>query len=92
MEVTQEDVLQTASLLNIDLHENEIELLTQSFTRLIEYFAVLDKASQNIEEEHYSDSIPRTRSDEAESCDNPEGLIARSEEHEDNFVLIPNVL
>lgn len=92
MEVTKKNVQETADLLNIHIRDDEIDALTKSFVNLIDYFSVLDKAVLDIVAEEYRDNIFRVREGEVDSYPNPEKLIARSEEHEDNYVVIPNIL
>lgn len=92
MEVTKKNVQETADLLNIHIRDDEIDALTKSFVNLIDYFSVLDKAVLDIVAEEYRDNIFRVRDGEVDSYPNPEKLIARSEEHEDNYVVIPNIL
>lgn len=92
MDVTQKDVRETAMLLNIDIDDDEMETITKSFVKLIDYFSVLDKVEIDEESQVHGDEVCRFREGEAELREHTEDLIERSEEHEDNYVLIPNIL
>lgn len=92
MEITKKDVLDTAELLNIALSEGEVQSLTESFANLINYFSVLNETVADIDDTEYCDDISRTREDEVVSYPKSGVIIARCEEYEDNFVVIPNVL
>ena len=93
MEVTKKDVLETATLLNIAIDETEVEVITKSFIALINYFNILDTVELDINDEDMGDDILRFR-DGHTAMDREETtlLIENSEEHEDNYILIPNIL
>ncbi len=88
----KEEIYQTADLLAIAITDEEAEKLTQSFSQLMEYFSVLQDTpiSDGITQSVVNKGVLRN----ASVCqyDNPHELVERSEEHEDNFFIIPSVL
>ena len=94
MDITQKTVEETAALLNITLESHEIDELTERFRTLIDYFSVLDSIKLDIEDETLSvdNNIANMRDGTVHSFDNTHDLIECSEEHEDNYVLVPNLL
>lgn len=81
--------------LNLDIgRENKV---IESFEELLEYFSIMDAFSQ---EEHLNDDILSTeiKNDSLLHAiplipySHTEELVERSEENEDNYILIPNIL
>lgn len=92
--VTKEDILTTAALLNISIEDSELDALHRSFSQLVEYYAVMEMALQQEEpadQAEEQDYRVEYRNDNVEPHSNAAELIARSEEHEDDFVLIPHI-
>lgn len=93
----------TAELMNISISGEQEEKILQSFDKLLDYFTVMNSISteqepaQGAHDEKAAagdDEIARGALRDAAPIpfENPAALIVRSEEHEDNYVLIPNVL
>lgn len=93
MEVTKKDVLETALLINLAIDDAEIDMITESFIVLVDYFKVLDTVILDINDEDKSDDTLRFRDGyiAIERVDT-EQLVEKSEEYEDNYILIPNIL
>ena len=93
MEITKKEVLETALLINLAIDDAEIEMITESFVVLINYFKVLDTVMLDTNDEDKSDDIFRLRDGHVaiERVDT-ERLVENSEEYEDNYILIPNIL
>ncbi len=96
--ITKQDVHNTASLLNISISEQEAETLQASLATLVEYFQVMEKALETDQapttttHAPIEESIAQYRDDQAYPYPHPESLIEKSEEHEENFVIVPNIL
>ncbi len=89
------DIEETATLLQMSLDDTERKSLSHSLGQLIDYFEVMQT---ELSQEEGMDVVEETppqgqgRADSALIQDTTETLIERSEEHESNFVVIPNVL
>lgn len=92
MEVNKEIVRTTAELVNIELDDHEVEILQEKFSLYLDYYSVLDKVEDITDTATSADTIVRGREGDTHSYNNPHTLIEKSEEHEDGYVLIPNVL
>lgn len=89
------DIEETATLLQMSLDDTERKSLSHSLGQLIDYFEVMQT---ELSQEEGMDVVEETppqgqgRADSVLIQDTTETLIERSEEHESNFVVIPNVL
>ena len=99
--IPKQNIYSTASLLNISISEQEADILQNSLTQIIEYFAIMEKALTSVQniDTSITDDITATaqtlvqyRNDEAQPYPDPKSLIEKSEEHEENFIVIPNIL
>ncbi|MBC8452219.1 MAG: Asp-tRNA(Asn)/Glu-tRNA(Gln) amidotransferase subunit GatC [Spirochaetes bacterium] len=90
-----EELRTTASLAMVELHDDEVERLSESVTDMLNYFSVMQKVDITGLEPttHALAEFSTVREDSAVINPVPsENLVARAPENDGNHIIIPNVL
>ncbi len=85
----------TANLAMMDLHEDETAVLSHAVTDMLEYFALMQQVDVTGLEPttHALSDTATVRSDEINlNPINPENLVNRAADTDNNQIVIPNVL
>ena len=85
----------TANLAMMDLHEDEVATLSQAVTDMLEYFTLMQQVDVTGLEPttHALSDTAAVRSDEVNPNPiNPENLVNRAADTDNNQIVIPNVL
>ncbi len=93
-------IKETTQLLYVSVSPERQKIIGASFERLLEYFAVMKSVSVDEEvssknedaEDNAMHAAGVLRDGVAKSYENTQELIERSEEHEAQYIVIPNVL
>ncbi len=90
---------ETAQLLYVSITREKEEEIARSFEELLQYFKVMDLVSTDSQTTCSTDidtdtnqSIGVLRDDVARFFTDTQSLINRSEEHEEEYIVIPNIL
>lgn len=90
---------ETAQLLCVSITNEREKKISQSFEELLTYFKVMNSVSTSDESAGSAESAHDgahgngvLRDDVAKSYENTQALIERSEEHEAEYIVIPNIL
>jgi aspartyl-tRNA(Asn)/glutamyl-tRNA(Gln) amidotransferase subunit C len=88
------DLLVTAAQAQLDLSAEEEGRLSAAVTEMLDYFELMNEVdvSKLAPTTHALVRENALRSDNSNPNNNQEALVARAPEHEDNFIVIPNVL
>lgn len=90
-----EELRTLADLAMVELHEDEVDRLSGSITDMLEYFSLMQQIDvEGLEPTTHTLADKTTvRSDEVNTNPiNPADLINRAPEHDNNHIVIPNVL
>ncbi len=87
-----QELIITAQLAHLNLSEKEIAVFSQAASQFLDYFKIMDELDVS---EYGTD--PHLQHDETMREDSPHGtdmsgLVKNAEEHEDGFILLPNIL
>ena len=90
MKITKEEILKIANMSNLDLHDDEIPSLIKEIDDVLTYAVRVKEVAADVEEP-LTKNVNMFREDVVVKT-NPELVLSRSPEREENFFVVPAVL
>jgi len=90
MKITKEEILKIANMSNLDLHDDEIPSLIKEIDDVLTYAVRVKEVAADVEEP-LTKNVNMFREDVVVKT-NPELVLSRAPEREENFFVVPAVL